>query len=126
MNFISFIIDYIWYVGEKIHLQEQNPGDGNMMIAITWYCTLFFPLLYITNRLHIYPIIQIIFSIILILFPFIFCRLRYTQEYKKVIFAEYKNTKIGHRLFMIWGGLIIIVAIETFLFIKLGWWNVIK
>lgn len=38
-----FLIDYVWYIGERFYRQEKSPGDGNMLIAMCWYCTFFFP-----------------------------------------------------------------------------------
>ncbi len=45
---MGFIVDYIWYVGEKVHQQWKNPGDGEMLVASSWFCTCFFPLGYFT------------------------------------------------------------------------------
>lgn len=29
-----FLIDYVWYIGERFYRQEKSPGDGNMLIAM--------------------------------------------------------------------------------------------
>lgn len=127
MKFNLSLIDYIWYTGERFHQREQNPGDGNMLIMISWYCTLFLPLLSIINKLEISLIIQIAVSILLIFVPSLFCRFRYTSRRKEAIKLRYKNKKNwGRRLLIIWGGLIVIVAIEVFLLAKSGAWYIIK
>ena len=125
MKFNLSLIDYVWYTGERFHQQEHNPGDGTMLIMISWFCTLFLPLLSIVYKLKTSPIIQITASIILLLFPFLFCHFRYTPKHKEALNLRYKNKKNwGRRLLIIWGSLIIIVAIEVFLLSQFGVWHI--
>ena len=87
------LIDYVWYVGERFHQREQSPGDGNMLIAICWYCTFFLPLVSVVNKLNISLVLQLLGSIILIVVPFVFCHVRYNQKNKYLIGLQYKNKK---------------------------------
>lgn len=126
MKFISSIIDYIWCVGERLR-QQGDPISGTTNIQFFWYFTFLIPLYSIIKRLHIHPIIEIIIAIFLFLFPFIFCRLRYTPEYKEVVYAKHKNKKkwVG-RYYILCGIQIMIWVIEAFVFVKIGLWHLGK
>lgn len=118
------IIDYIWYTGERFHQEKKSPGDGNLLIAICWYCTFFLPLSSLLNKLRISSIIQILGSIVLIIIPFVFCRIRYKKKKKELIELQYKNKKKwGKRLLTIWSILIIVVIVEFVFLIKTGFWH---
>ena len=120
-----FPIDYVWYIGERFHQQYRRPGDGRILIAMCWYCTFFLPLLSIINELKAQLTIKILLNIILIFIPFIFCRIRYSPKHKEIIRLRYKNKKNwGRRLLIVWSILIIIVAIEFIVLIKIGFWHV--
>ena len=119
------LIDYVWYIGEQFHRQEKSPGDGNMLIALCWYCIFFLPLLSIINRLRMPSVIQIAITIILLIIPFTFCRIRYNPRRKESIRLRYKDKRNwGRRLLMFWGFLIMIVAIECIVLIKIGLWHI--
>lgn len=125
MKFKLNIIDYIWYTGEKFHQEGKNPGDGNLLIAICWYSSFSLPLLSLLNKLKISSITQISGSIILIIVPFVFCRIRYNKRKRELIELRYKNKKKwGKRLLTIWGILIIIVIAEFVVLIKTGFWHI--
>lgn len=120
------IIDYIWYTGEKFHQQGKGPGDGNMLIALCWYCSFFLPLLSLINKSKISPIAQISGNIILIIIPFVFCYFRYDKKTKELIKLRYKNKKNwGKRILAIWSILIVIVTVEFIIFIKTGFWLIV-
>ena len=120
-----FLIDYVWYIGERFYRQEKSPGDGNMLIAMCWYCTFFLPLSSIINRLRIPAVIQIAGTVFLLIIPFIFCRIRYNPRRKESIRLRYKNKRNwGRRLLVVWGFLIMIVAMECIVLIKIGLWHI--
>ena len=124
MQKILSIIDYIWYVGEKLHQQEKSPGDGVLLVAICWYGSFFLPLLSLIYRLKTFLIIQIILGITLIIIPFVFCRIRYNKLNRELIESRYKNKKEwGKSLFKVWIVLFIVVLVEFILLIKTGFWH---
>ncbi|WP_337431470.1 hypothetical protein [Bilophila sp.] len=119
------LIDYVWYVGERFHQREQSPGDGNMLIAICWYCTFFLPLLSVVNKLKISLVLQLLGSIVLIIVPFVFCHIRYNQKNKYLIGLQYKNKKHwGRRLLIIWSFLLAVIIMEFIVMIKIGFWHI--
>lgn len=119
------LIDYVWYLGERFHRQNQSPGDGNMLIAMCWYCTFFLPLLSVINKLRIPSVIQILITVILIVIPFVFCRIRYNSGRRESIKLRYENKRnLGRRLLVIWSILIIITVIEFIVLIEIGFWHI--
>jgi len=125
MKFNASIIDYIWYVGEKFHQQEHGPGDGTALIAICWYCVFFLPLISLINKLNILFMIRIFISVLLMVIPYIFCRIRYSPERKEMIRLQYKGKRSwGRRLLTIWAVLVTTAAMECIALIKIGFWHV--
>lgn len=121
---MGFIVDYIWYVGEKTHQQWKNPGDGEMLVASSWFCTCFLPWATLLYKISIPFYILLIGFAAIISFPFLFCRLRYgkkTKEALSVKYGKYKNW--GKRLFKIWGVLLAVLGLEIFLFVAIGLWH---
>ena len=124
LKFLS-IIDYIWYAGERFHQQEKSPGDGTMLVAICWYGSFFLPLLSLIYRLKIPQIVQIILSAVLVVIPFVLCRIRYNNRNRRVIELRYKSKKRwGNRLLAIWAVLITVVIVEFIVSVKTGLWHI--
>lgn len=125
MKFRPGMIDYIWYVGERFHQQEKTPGDGTVLIATCWYCSFFLPLLSVVNKFGIPWIIKVFGSVLLIVIPFVFCRIRYDKERKELIGLRYRDKKQwGKCLLAIWGVLIIIAVAEFVVLTKTGFWRI--
>lgn len=96
MNVLKYI-DYIWFAGESFHRREKAPGDGNALVMWCWYPD--------------------------VLFPFLFCRLRYTEKRRNEILEKYQGRRTGRELLLVWSAMIGICCLEGFLMFCSGFWK---
>lgn len=105
-------IDHIWAVGESFHMREHAPGDGSMLIMACWYLDVLFPLLTLGRSWLPGWVFYALALPVLVLFPVLFCRLRYTEQRRKEILARYRPRKTGWRLLGIWAGTLAVSALR--------------
>lgn len=60
---------------------------------------------------------------VLVLFPVLFCRLRYTEQRRKEILVRYRPRKTGWRLLGIWAGILAVCCLEGALLLYGGLWQ---
>ena len=92
-------IDYVWYVGECWHKKVYNPADGGVLLFGFWATIVFLP--FITPLLYrsMSWLLAVPIGLGLILFPYIFCRLRYTKKRRESLKWRYgKIRNLGRRL----------------------------
>lgn len=118
-------IDYVWYVGERFRGQENSPGDGNMLVAMCWYCTFFLPLLFLINVSGMPWAVRAAASMVIIFIPFAFCRVRYDAGRREAMELRYGNKRNwGRRLLVIWGVLVVTVVMELAVLVGTGFWHI--
>lgn len=105
-------IDHIWAVGESFHMREHAPGDGSMLLMACWYLDVLFPLLTLGRSWLPGWVFYALALPVLVLFPVLFCRLRYTEQRRKEILARYRPRKTGWRLLGIWAGILAVCCLE--------------
>lgn len=116
-------IDHIWSVGESFHRREHAPGDGSTLLMACWYLDVLFPLLTLGRGWLPGWMFYALALPVLLLFPVIFCRLRYTRQRRKAILARYRLRKTGRRLLRIWVASVAICCLEGALLLQLGLWQ---
>lgn len=122
MNIVR-CIDYIWFVGESFHGREKAPGDGETLLMWCWYLDAFLPLLTAIHKVEPGWPFYVIAMPILMFFPFLYCRLRYTERRKKEIFSRFHGSYTGKHLLLIWMVMISICSLETFLMLRWNCWE---
>ncbi len=103
---IHHIIDYIWYIGEALNRKYGNPSSGDTLLLLLWIVAFLIPLIIPLIYLLIGNPATIIFGLGLIFLPFVFCKLRYTNQRRKAIFKHYSNIK---NVYMRWGVIIAVI-----------------
>lgn len=116
-------IDHIWAVGESFHMREHAPGDGSMLLMACWYLDVLFPLLTLGRSWLPGWVFYALALPVLVLFPVLFCRLRYTEQRRKEILARYRPRKTGWRLLGIWAGILAVCCLEGALLLYGGLWQ---
>ncbi len=116
-------IDHIWAVGETFHRQEHAPGDGSTLLMACWYLDAFFPLLALGRGWLPGWMFCALALPVLLFFPVLFCRLRYTGQRRKAILARYRPWKTGRRLLGIWAAILAIGCLEGALMLHCGVWR---
>lgn len=121
MKYNPNIIDYIWYIGEAIKKKEHNSMSGESVLLTIWLFGIHVPLILpLTYQLIGNPA-TMIFGILLIFSPFIFCKLRYIQYRKEAIFKHYSGLKnLYRRLFVIYIATILLAIVNFSLMYYLG------
>ena len=112
-------IDHIWAVGESFHMREHAPGDGSMLLMACWYLDVLLPLSPLGRGWMFYALALPV----LVLFPVLFCRLRYTEQRRKEILARYRPRKTGRRLLGIWAAILAVCCLEGALMLHGGLWQ---
>lgn len=116
-------VDHLWSVGESFHRREHAPGDGSTLLMACWYLDVLFPLLTLGRGWLPGWMFYALALPVLLLFPVIFCRLRYTRQRRKAILAQYRPRKTGRRLLCIWAASVAICCLEGALLLQLGLWQ---
>lgn len=116
-------IDHIWAVGESFHMRGHAPGDGSMLLMACWYLDVLFPLLTLGRSWLPGWVFYALALPVLVLFPVLFCRLRYTEQRRKEILARYRPRKTGWRLLGIWAGILAVCCLEGALLLYGGLWQ---
>lgn len=121
MNYKSNIIDYIWYIGEALKKKDHNSMSGESVLLTVWLFGIFAPLILPLTYQFIGNPATMIIGILLIFFPFIFCKLRYTQYRKEEIFKHYSGLKsLYRRLFAILITTVLLTIVNFTLMYHLG------
>lgn len=116
-------IDHIWAVGESFHMREHAPGDGSMLLMACWYLDVLLPLSTLGRGWLPGWMFYALALPVLVLFPVLFCRLRYTEQRRKEILARYRPRKTGRRLLGIWAAILAVCCLEGALMLHGGLWQ---
>lgn len=117
-------IDYIWQVGESYHRQNNSPGDGESLVMWCWYLDAVLPLVTFAVRLDWGWLFNVLSGFVLLVFPFVFCRLRYGRKRQKAIVSGLQVKHPGRRLLYVWVAIVVIFLIESVLMVCFGLYKI--
>lgn len=111
-----FIFDYIWYIGEALKRKEGSPSSGDTLLLFTWLFAFLIPLIMPLMYQFLGNPTAIILGFCLIFLPILFCKLRYTKQWREAIFKHYSGIKnIITRWLILFGAIIIFAAMNFML-----------
>ncbi len=114
---IFYIIDSIWYIGEALNRKYGNPSSCDTMLLLLLLFAFLIPLIIPLIYLPIGNPATIILGLGLLFLPFVFCRLRYTNQRRKAIFKHYSNIK---NVYMRWGVIMaVIIGLSALNFMRI-------
>ncbi len=87
------MLDYIWYIGEALNQKYGSPSSGDTLLLFLWLFAFLIPLIIPLIYLLIGNPATIILGLGLIFLPFVFCKLRYTNQRRKAIFKHYSEIR---------------------------------
>lgn len=116
-------IDHIWLVGESFHRQEHAPGDGGTLLMACWYLDVLCPLSTLGRGWLPGWMFYALALRLLLLFPVLFCRLRYTEQRREALLARYRPRKTGRRLLGIRAAILAVCCLEGALMLHVGLWQ---
>lgn len=95
------IIDYIYQVGEMHGRSNGQKGTGSTVLVLIWYFDILIPLLSLIGR-HLSYVWFVAVVITGIVFPFVFCRMRYTERRRQMLDGRYAKMKhTGRKMLLI-------------------------
>lgn len=116
-------VDYVWFIGEFLHRREASPGSGGTLIMGLWYLDALLPLLtFLHGPVSAWAFYAVVLRVLL-LFPLLFCRLRYTEKRRRDISASFRCERPGRRLLLLWGAMIFVCVIEACLMVHFEFWS---
>lgn len=90
-------LDRMWYVAERFSEREHNNLNGGMLLFMCWLFVIIMPLA-LTLGYFFRPAIAMS-SLILVLLPSVFCKLRYTPARREALRDHYRGMeRPGRRL----------------------------
>ena len=108
-------VDYVWYVGECWHKKVYNPADGDILLFDFWATVVFLPFIAPLLYRSMPCLLAVPIGLGLILFPYIFCRFRYTKKRRESLKLRYSKIRnLGKRFVRI---LIIYLVLTLIAFI---------
>lgn len=97
MNRRICFLDRMWYMAERFSEREHNNLNGGMLLFMCWLFVIIMPL-GLTLGYFFGPAIAVP-SLILVLLPSVFCKLRYTPARREALHEHYREMKHpGRRL----------------------------
>lgn len=81
----------MWYVAERFSEREHNNLNGGMLLFMCWLFVIIMPLA-LTLGYFFRPAIAMS-SLILVLLPSVFCKLRYTPARREALQEHYREMK---------------------------------
>lgn len=116
-----YLFDYIWYIGEALRIKGGSPSSGSLSLSFVWWFGIIVPLLLPLMYRLFGNRAAIICGLALLFLPEIFCRLRYTEQRRKVKMEHYSGMKrLYLRLFVIYGLTILFAATVLIIMFSLG------
>ena len=85
------VIDYIWYMAERFSEREHNNLNGGMLLFMCWLFVIIMPLGLTLG--HFFGPAIAVPSLILVLLPSVFCKLRYTSARREALREHYREMK---------------------------------
>lgn len=95
------IIDYIYQVAETHGRRNGQSGVGSTILMLIWDFDIFIPSLPFISK-HLSSVWFIVAVVSGVAFPFVFCRLRYTERRRQMLDERYGKMKhTGRKMLVI-------------------------